>query len=248
MNCFDANGNPQNNYFSVLYQSRGQLFGNAGKGMAYLWADQPTEASYTPNLAYQYNSTGATNTMVRNGTGSYTASMPGLTKTGGDVLVTAYGNGPARCQTSGWTSDQSGTSVNILCFDNTGAAADEMFTLLYTLGVDAAPVNGFNLKGAYAWANKPEQMQIYTPAHAYNYNGFGGGKLTAQKTGTGQYTLNVPNGQNSITGLVIVSGYGSAGVNCSGGDGFEGWVPIQITCYDTNGNPADAQFDVTFLQ
>jgi hypothetical protein len=245
VNCYDAGGISQNNYFSVLYQSRDQLFGNASEGMAYLWADQPTEASYTPSLAYQYNSTGIANTMTRKGTGSYTATIPGLTRNGGDVQITAYGTSPGRCQTSGWTSDQSGTSVNVLCFDSRGARADKVFTLLYTLDVDAAPASG--LSGSYAWADRPERTQIYTPAHAYNYNGFGGGKLTAQKTGTGQYTVYVPNAGVG-NGVVLVTDRGMSNNNCSGGNGSLGWVPLQITCYDEEGNPTDAQFDVTFLQ
>lgn len=134
VNCYDATGNPADMAFSFLYQSRVKPFGTANKGIAFLWADQPTEASYTPNLSYQYNSTGATNTMIRIGTGSYTATIPGLTKRGGNVQVTAYGNGPARCKVSSWSSDQSGTNVNVLCFDSTNAAADEMFTLAYTIG------------------------------------------------------------------------------------------------------------------
>jgi hypothetical protein len=248
VNCYDASGNPQNNYFSVLYQSRVQPFGSGSKGMAFLLADQPTKRNYIPNPTYQYNSTGATNSMVRKGTGSYIATIPGLTRAGGNVQVTAYGSGPARCQTAGSTADQSGTSVKVRCFDSTGAAADEEFALLYTLRVAPAPYRGYSgkFKGAYAWADKPGRTEIYTPARAYNYNGFGGGKLTAQKTGTGRYTLNVPNGLE-VGGLVLVSSQGKSGTYCSGGDGFEGWVPIEISCYDQGGNPVDSQFDVTFL-
>lgn len=253
VNCYDINGNPTDSYFSFLYQSREKPFGSADKGIAFLWADQPTEASYTPNLAYQYNSTGATNTMVRNGTGSYTAAIPGLTKKGGNVQVTAYGSAPARCKISGWSSGQAGTSVNILCFDVTGAAADEMFTLAYTIGEPLGLNNGrvyhthgqYGDDGAYAWANKAEDTNVYTPSRPYNYNGFKTGPLTAQKNSTGVYTIDVP-GETFFGGgsAVLVSADGTSNGFCTAGDGLEDWDPFQVLCYDQNGNPADSEFSV----
>src|SRR5690349_18877060 len=62
-------------------------------GYAFLWADQPSTASYTPSTSFQGNSMGGTNTIVRNGTGDYTITLPGMAGNGGDggnVQVTAY--------------------------------------------------------------------------------------------------------------------------------------------------------------
>jgi hypothetical protein len=242
VDCYDTNGNPADSHFSFLYQSRGKPLGSAKKGLAYLWADQPTAASYTPNPDYQYNSTRGTNTMVRNGTGSYTASLPGLTKKGGNVQVTAYGSVPARCTVSGWSSGQSGTSANVLCFDVAGAAADEMFTLAYSIGESLGPFEGRT--GIYVLANKPDDRKVYTPSRAYDYNGFETGPITAQKTATGAYTLNIP-GETGLGGAaVLVTAYGATGDFCIGGDGLEEWYPFQIFCYDQNGNPADSEFSV----
>jgi hypothetical protein len=243
VNCYDVNGNPADSYYTFLYQSRAEPFGSAKKGIAYLWADQPSEASYTPNQGYQYNSTGATNTMLRNGTGSYTATIPGLTKKGGNVQVTAYGSGPARCKASGWDSGQSGTAVNVLCFDATGAAADEMFTLAYAIG---EPLGLFRSKtagddSAYVLASKPGDTKVYTPPHAYNYNGFKTGPLTAQKDSTGVYALSVP-GWTMLGGAVLVTAYGTTNGFCTAGDGLDFWDPLQVFCYDQNGNPADSKF------
>jgi hypothetical protein len=67
-------------------------------GWAYLLADQPTSSSYTPPLAYQFNSSGATNTVVRTGVGAYTATLPFLAAYTGHVQVTAYGTGSERCK------------------------------------------------------------------------------------------------------------------------------------------------------
>jgi hypothetical protein len=249
VNCYDASGDPADLVFSFLYQSRSQPLGLTEKGIAFLWADQPTETNYTPNLDYQYNSTGATNTMVRNRKGSYTAALPGLMKKGGDVQVTAYGSDPARCKVASWIAGQSGTSVNVLCFDVTGSAADEMFTLAYTIG---EPLGLFNDKryiccgdtGAYASADKPEHANIYTPPRAYNYNGFKTGGLTVQRNSTGYYTVTVPGVDSFAGSTVLVTANGSSNGYCIAGDSGSNWVPITVYCYDKNGNPADSKFSV----
>jgi hypothetical protein len=247
VNCYDAGGNPMDSILTFLYQSRSQPLGSAEKGIAFLWADQPTEASYTPNPGYQFNSTGATNSMTRNGTGSYTASIPGLTKNGGNVQVTAYGNGPARCKVSDWNSSQSGTSVNVLCFDGTGAAADEMFTLAYTISEPLGlwrTDGDYGDAGAYVWANKSKKTKIYTPPHAYNYNGFRAGALSVQRNSTGYYTVTVPGDDLFIGSAALVTANGNANSYCTVGDSESGWMPITIHCFDQNGNPGDSSFSV----
>jgi hypothetical protein len=249
VNCYDASGNLADTAFSFLYQSRANLFGSASKGIAFLLADQPTEASYTPNLNYQYDSTGATDTMVRNGTGSYTASLPGLTKKGGNVQVTAYGSGPARCKVSSWDSDQSGTTANVLCFDGTGAAADEMFTLAYAIG---GPLGRYDSKkyiccgdiGAYASADKPDRAKTYTPPRKYNYNGFGTGGLTVQRKYVGEYAVTIPGEGELDDSAALVTANGSTNTACTAAGGGLGFSPIQVYCSDENGNPADSRFSV----
>ncbi|HEX4158519.1 MAG TPA: hypothetical protein VHY79_08580 [Rhizomicrobium sp.] len=247
VNCYDLSGNPADASFSFLYQSRDEPFGSADKGIAFLLADQPTEASYTPNLDYQYNSTSATNTMVRNGAGSYTASIPGLTKKGGNVQVTAYGNGPARCATSGWSASQTGTSVNIFCFDSTGAAADEKFTLAYTIGEPLGLFSGRRLgdSGAYAWANKAQRREKYAPPRAYNYDGFKTGSLSVKRAQTGVYSVSIPGNLNGpYAPAELVTADGASNDFCSTGDISEFWNPFWVYCYDQNGNPADSKFSV----
>jgi hypothetical protein len=254
VNCYDVEGNPIDDEFAFLYQSRANSFGSAVKGIAYLLADQPTQANYTPNPAYQYNSTGATNTMARNGTGSYTATIPGLTKKGGNVQVTAYGSGPARCKVSSWSSSESGTSANVLCFDGTGAAADEEFTLAYTIG---EPMGLWDYKhtkgnpndgdaGAYAWANQPDNTKTYRPPHAFNYNGFDTGRLTVAWQRTGEYWVTLPGVEDLDAASVLVTANGDGNTTCSAGGGPEGYVPVDVNCFDQNGNPVDSEFSVLF--
>src|SRR5262245_49816001 len=57
----------------------------ATTGWAYLWANQPGPASYTPDLRYQYNSTGAANTVTTVGVGQYRVFLPNLGANAGTV-------------------------------------------------------------------------------------------------------------------------------------------------------------------
>ena len=78
------------------FRSRSALAGVTSR------ADAPTAASYTPNLTYQFNSTGAVNTITRSGVGVYTVHFPGLDGNGGTALVTAYGGGNESCKVASW--------------------------------------------------------------------------------------------------------------------------------------------------
>jgi hypothetical protein len=165
--CYAANGSAADSQFTLLYQLHSGNIGNAGRGLAYLWADQPTLASYTPSGAFQYNSTGALNTVIRNGTGDYKVTLPGLTRTGGSVQVTAYDGSPAaRCKVSKWNNNSNATFIYVLCFNSSGQAADEYFNLAYSIGESFGHTNSATLRGVYAWANRPHDTSSYETAHA----------------------------------------------------------------------------------
>jgi hypothetical protein len=95
--------------------------------VAYVWADQPTSSSYTPNTFYSWNPTGGPVSVTRNGTGNYTASWSGLALLdGGDVQVTSYGGGNAQCKVVSWGSN----IANVRCFTPGGAPVDTYYTVL----------------------------------------------------------------------------------------------------------------------
>ena len=116
--CFTAAGVPANSYFTLLYVARSGNIGNANVGLAFLYDDNPDSLNYTPTN--QYNSSGLTSSIMRSSAGSYTVTVPGLTKLGRHVQVTAVGDGAARCKTGGWSAGPSGTTINVLCFDAAG--------------------------------------------------------------------------------------------------------------------------------
>jgi hypothetical protein len=243
VSCYDASGNPANSYFTLLYQERSGNIGNNGKGLAFVWANSPTSASYTPSGGYSYNSTGGTNNITRNGTGSYTVNLPGLTTGGGDVQVTAY-DAVARCKAGSWGQSGSGTYVNVYCFDSTGAAADEYFDLAYSDKESFGHTTSSSAKGVYAWANNPSPTKSYTMSPTFQYNGFTTGRLTANKYGTGEYTVTIPGSFGYDFSNVLVTGYSGSSNYCNIVDW--GSASVNVACYSQGGTPTDSYFDLAF--
>ena len=239
--CFDAAGAPANSYFDMVYQAHSGNLGTSSKGLAFLWADQQSSPSYTPSTSFQYNSTGATNTLTRSSTGVYEALLPGLDKVGGHVQVTAYGTTAARCKTSGWGSDSSGTSVGVRCFDATGAPSDQRFTLEYSRRLPTAFQTIASTKGVYAWASQPANPSYFTSG-PYSYNAFGTGKLTSTRDGKGLYRVSFDDPFSYSTSDVLVTAYGSDSNYCNSG----GWTPLYVQCFKQGGAPVNAQFDVSY--
>lgn len=239
--CFDAAGAPANQQFFLVYQAQSGTSGTSSRGTAFLWADDPASASYTPNLLYQYNSTGASNTVARSGPGAYTAHLPGLTKVGGHVQVSAYGWTAARCKVLSWGADVTGTDVEVRCFDASGAAADNKFTLEYSRRLPTAFLTSTTTKGAYAWASRPS-IASYTTSGPYSYNGMSVGKLTANQLGKGDYTVTIPGAFTYSRSSVLVTAFGSDSSYCNSTD-----LPsLHVVCFSQGGAPVNSRFDLSF--
>jgi hypothetical protein len=247
--CFDVNGNPANSRFTILFQFRDSTFGDSGDGLGYLWANA-AGGGYNPY--YQYNSTGAGNQITNyDGAGTFTAFLPGLTSFGGDVQAVAYDyNGPTRCKADGWGSDSSGTTIKVLCLDVSGKPAYAIFYLTYALNEPFGSIPGTATRGAYAWVDEPGSTSVYTPDTDYQYNGFGTGSLTAQKTGVGRYTATIPGTISYKSSIALVTAYTYLGDSyphtayCN----IAGWTiqTINVACYKQGGARTDAYFDVAF--
>jgi hypothetical protein len=230
--CFDFTGNPYSADFSIFYQSRSAA---PGGWLGFLWADQPSAASYTPSLSYNYNNRGTPNTITRSGIGVYTATFPGL-RGGGNPQVTGYtfSQGAAtHCEVSDWTAKGTSTQVGVRCFDGSGNPADEYFSLSYNR---SALASEGATNGLYAFAFKPRSRN-YTPKQYYSE--FGGLYPTAQRFGVplGQYSLVVSNpSDNSISPLLgMVTAVGAAGEYCEvdGYDEITGSFDMNLVCYDS---------------
>jgi hypothetical protein len=240
--CHDTSGQPVDTQFTASYvRHAGTDYGTSG---GYLWADQPTTPEYTPSAYYQYNATGARNTITRNDVGQYVATFPGVDLNGGSVEVTAYGWGSEYCKVAGWGSN----AVWVNCFNNDGTPADTYFTLNFT---DQSP--GATPSYQYAWADQPTASS-YTPSPYYQKGsrarecGTDAGTVTISRNDVGNYTAILPvlspAGSN-----VKVTAYGWGNETCK----VVGWygagnggTAVNIACYDATGQPVDTYYDFVY--
>jgi hypothetical protein len=242
--CFNASGAPADTRFTLSYANPG----TPDAVMAYLWADQPSTASYTPALPNQFNSSGATNTARRIGVGAYTASLPNLGAWAGHVQVTAYGTGSERCKTSNWSPVGSAQEVQVRCFTSSGTPVDTRFTLTYVaenslIGGSAAPSPLPGTSGSYVWANQ-STLASYTPSLSYQWDDFGGTN-TVTRSGVGAYAVHFTN-HALHWGNVQVTAYGDGSEHCkvafwNTSDG------AQVRCFNSSGLPVDTRFVVALL-
>jgi hypothetical protein len=210
----------------------------------YVWANQPSSAAYTPSTTYQYNSTGATNTITRSAAGTYQVTLPGLGGPGGTIKATAYGGGAEACHVSSWSWLGANALVNVRCQNTAGVLADAAYTLTFH-----GP-NGLlgTLNGgprAYVWANL-QGSAAYTPSLSYQYNSTGVNN-TITRSGVGVYQVRLP-GLGAVSGHAQVPAYGSGSTRCK----VQSWTSsgaaklVNVRCFDAAGAAADSRYVVDF--
>ncbi|MBB5867721.1 hypothetical protein F4553_001100 [Allocatelliglobosispora scoriae] len=207
-------------------------------GYAYLWANQPTTASYDPSTYYSFNSTGAVNHVVRLAVGRYEVQLPNLGAAGGVAHATAYGNTGNTCQIGFWTRSGDTLLMHVNCFAGS-AYADTVFTAAFVNRPTAADFT-------YLFADQPTAAS-YTPTSSYQFNSSGASN-TIQRLGTGYYMVNV-NGVRGI-GDVQITGYGANLARCSVGSfaslGYPRFGGVAfVHCVDAASAPVDANFTLT---
>lgn len=238
--CYNAEGSQRvDGSFTLLFYA--ETGTNAERRSAYLWADQPAEADYVPNVQYQWNASGVENRITRSGPGQYQASIPGIKPntqadgTSGTALVTAYGDTVTRCTVWGLIPEDQ--IAHIRCFDATGQLADSRFTLSYMADVVAGKAGQ---QGAYVWSRLPlNQPFIFSSA---------GSTLEVQKTQTGVYLVTLKGLKSSSTSTAIVTAatIGDNPYYCT----VMGWADpattVDVRCFD-KGQPVDADFFLLYL-
>lgn len=243
--CYNKSGNPADHSFTALYQARTHSDPTT-PSVAFLWANEPTAPSYTPDLDYQYNPGGGTNTIIRNSTGNYAATLPGLTRVGGTVIVTAYGGAPAHCQVSSWSGGSSGTTVYVTCTNGSGVATDEEFSLVYSI-FEVAGYGPGSGNGGAIWASKDKDNNPYDVSTRYSI-AIDGEEMLAQRIGKGSYTWTMNVEDTWTSSAVIVTAYGSPGNYCT----TDYWssssttTTVYVHCFSATGAPADTPFTATF--
>jgi hypothetical protein len=241
--CYDAQGNRAPSAFTMLYQQRSAPFGSASRGIAYLQFGGSTTGSYS------YNSTGGTNT-IQYGTGTFTVTLPGLTKLGGNAQVvgtreTIRSTIP-RCKLLDFGTGASSETVTVQCYGSLGArTTDIFFYLAYAVGEPLGVTgNSGTLGGAWAFVNDPTSTTAYEPISHYQFNGFGTGRLKAQKSGTGLYTVTIPGTLNYSSSVALVTAVGADNAYCN----LVGWTngTINVACFKQGGVPVDSRFNLSF--
>jgi len=236
--CFDPTGAPADSRFTLAYAN---LTGNRTQGLAYVFGNQPTVASYTPPLNYQYNSTGATNTITRTAgqAGVYTINAPGLAASGGHVQVTAYGTGGEWCTAWNWGPSGADLHIQIRCYNAAGAPADSRFTMSYArngnilgqsvcCGPDGHPTS-------YLFAHDPTNPS-YEPAAVSR---FLSGTSRVTRLAKGRYQVNY--GWAVAAGAVNVTAVSGGAARCKV-ESFTGTETAVVACTTPAGAPVDATF------
>jgi hypothetical protein len=223
-------------------------------GAAYVWADEPTSASYTPAVSYQWNSTSPTrviNHVQRTGVGVYLVFMKNLVGNRGTVSVTAYGESSAYCKVVDWFPVPDGAStsqrIRVHCFDRTGTPVDSRFTVSY------ANRQNTPFPMAYLWADQPFATR-YVPNPLYRFSS-AGQVTTIQRDGPGLYLVSLPGfrrpGASDITGIAMVTAYGPGPARCGvdfGPGGFAAIEGVAVSCTTPSGQLVDSQFTLTYVE
>jgi hypothetical protein len=126
--CQDQVGDPIDSRFTLTFVDHAGLKGSGAAKVAYLWTNDPTAHSYSPNALYSFGKPSGTPTIKRPSTGVYRvtlASMPAY----GAAQVTAY-DVDLRCQL-GVIGTGSPQKLEVRCFSLAGAPKDGRFTLSY---------------------------------------------------------------------------------------------------------------------
>jgi hypothetical protein len=209
----------------------------------YVWANDPTAASYTPAPQYQRNSTNAVNRIVRTATGQYAVTFRNLGVIGGTVNVTGYGTGSEYCKVTRWRRSPAALSdleAFIGCFTTAGLPVDARFAATF-----ARPGSNLGARFAYVWADEPGNPS-YVPNSRYQYNNF---RLTNEitRSATGRYRVRLP-GLGAPGGIAKVSAYGSGTETCKAAGWFRTAAVefVDIACHTAAGAPVDARFTMTF--
>ena len=234
--CVDSSGNPADSRYRALFLKPPKK--TWSQSYAYVWANQPTTASYVPNTLYSFNPAGSSIVVTRSSTGVYTVVFDGYDVYGpfGHVQVSATGSVARHCKVVSWFDE----TANVRCFTSTGALVDSAFTLLY-LKPDPGPTNF-----AHAWASQPSTAS-YTPNPLYTRNP-GLGPVTATRSAPGLYSI-------SFTGLgafgfngghVQVTAYGGSSTRCQ----VTSWSSstANVRCFNSSGVLVDSAYNILIMR
>jgi hypothetical protein len=246
--CRNSAGAGFDGAFAVLFYRDDPVERAVETASAYLWADNPTAASYTPRTAF--NSRRAVNSVRRLGVGRYQATLPSMERRGepnrgGTAQVTANGTGPERCTVGNWVQQGNDILVQVNCF-SAGLPVDSLFTLTWTRGPgDFATFTAEDkLERFYVWADSPGSLSTF-----YQSDSYGRAGATLSFSAPNSYVVRLPNVKSSGSSNALVTAYGTDDAYCA----VDFWAAepaitgtqVGVSCYDSRG-PKAAQFDLLY--
>lgn len=209
---------------------------------AYAWANDPVAAEYAAHPRYAFNPGGEVR-IRRAGVGRYAVLFDGYRPPGGgNVQVTAYGAGDARCGVERWIARGASLDVGVSCHGADGAPSDSAFSVL------AFGSAGGDREG-YAWAEQPAATR-YAPSPLYSA-ATGGGAVRVERRAAGSYSVHfgalapaagaTPHAQVTAYG----PGPGHCGLGPLAGAGAD--LVADVRCFDASQAPADRRFSILAL-
>jgi hypothetical protein len=224
VNCYGQLGLADHATFALLYTTSSGL---ASGGGAYSYV----RANASGALVSTYNSVGATNTVSRQGIGSYQVRLPNRSaeKFSSNLQVTAIDNTHVyrQCKVSGWDSGSGLDLVTVRCYDVNGRTVDSPFVLsAHNHRAVYGAVNPPKFF-AYLWSlpGAPSQSSVNSVGGS---NGVSGNTVFFSGVGTGATTLQV-------------TGYGSGSAYCQPTQWWQTGSAViakDVLCYTAPSRPA----------
>lgn len=211
----------------------------------YVWANQPTSASYTPSLSNSFNRSGGSILITKPAgtTGQYTVRFNGLSPLLGaksTVKVTGFGStGNEYCQPS--SPRLASNVVKIRCFrGNTGAPVNAYYTVLITKNY---------AENAFAHGNLPSGNN-YAPQANASWNP--AGAMRVFRIGTGMYQVRFSGLGSRLTAngghaQVVAVGTGSQHCKVDGWGTNSGDLFVSVLCFTKTGAPVNVKFNLLFV-
>jgi hypothetical protein len=230
VDCFDAAGKPADLPFDLLF-----LAGDAGVGQSaagqegFVYAVQSTTTTYTPGKPSERNAGAVT----RTGAGLYTVVLgPGAES----VQLSVVGSQARYCALTGLT----GAGATVSCRAPDGKPADTPFTLSYTGRhslLDDVRIPDAAFLSVHTAAGTPTLSTSWLSK---------AGTATVERTAAGRYTLHVPLG--FPPSYTHVTDRGAAHCTLATADDVTARdaAVFSVACFDTAGQPADADFDLAY--
>jgi hypothetical protein len=237
----------------VAESSNDEATGKVGQAVTtfasgFVWASQPTSDSYIAPAPYSSSSIKIT----RDGPGLYEFMFPisgGVT--GGNVQVTPYGSGNARCAVTAPSpfiyTDQGGQSWAIVwlqCVTPDGFLTDTMYTASYLYRSDTP-----GIEGGYVYAGHPTTASYTLPSNGAAAWNSTGQAVQVERLDTGYYAVTFP-GQSITGGTVEVTVFDGVFGTCesAGWGGSTAYVRCFTNVAGRSVEPMDDAFMLRFTQ